>query len=151
MRTQCTEGHYGRAAPQKSGFYPRAMRGRKANRNWEQRLPVAYVTESPFAQNWKRERPINTWQLNETTYIRETKTQGQRPLAAPRGSPVGSVLSTANLCVSFLAPLSLCAPCSSVYLPCSWRSSLRKENHVSPGAGPQREGGKMVLESTMVW
>lgn len=85
VRTQCTEGHSGRAVPQKSGLYSRAMRGHKANRNWEQRLQEAYVTQPPFAQNWKRECPITVLQLTETIQIREAKTQGQRPLAAQRG------------------------------------------------------------------
>lgn len=37
---------------------------------------------------------------------------------------------------------------------CDWRGAPGQSEALlfaSPGAGPQREGGKMVLESTMVW
>lgn len=93
------------STPKECGFYPRAMRGHEANRNWEQRLPEAYAMQPPFAQNWKRGLPIMSRELAKTIQTREAKTQGQRPLAAPGEGPVQSVLSTANLSVPFLARL----------------------------------------------
>lgn len=125
MRTHCTRGHSRRTAPKKCGFYPRAMRRLKANRNWEQRPPKAHAMQSPFVQNWKRAFSISSWKLAKTIQMREAKTQGQRPLAAPKEGPVGSVLPTANLCIPFLALLSFFAPCFPVY-KCFLEKKLKK-------------------------
>lgn len=108
VRIPCTEGHLGTGASQKSDLYPRALRGHKANGNWEQRLPEASVTQPPFAQSWERECPTAALQSAKIIQVREAKAQGQRPLTAPRGDPGGNVLSTANLySVPFQVPLSL--------------------------------------------